>query len=234
MRSHHASTGRTRTLGRLGDFLFRSLSKRSRQRKIEILRQCFDLAPDARILDVGGQVDYAQSQLLETVSDRRNLVAVNLDPRYLDEISRVYPEVESGVADARRLPFADKSFDLVYSNAVIEHVGGFEDQRAMAREVMRVGRNWYVTTPNRWFPFEFHLRLPFVSWLPAPIMLRVARICAYDHVQRRYRSGIRQRIRLLTRQNMRTLFPGSRIIAVRITIWPETIVAAGGVDLLAR
>ena len=218
-------------MGWLNDTFFHSLSKRSRGRKLEILRHCFALSPKARILDLGGQVDYAQSQLIETHSDRSKVVAVNLRRQHLGEIARVYPEVGTGVADARVLPFGDKSFDLVYSNAVIEHVGGLEDQEAMAREVMRVGRNWFITTPNRWFPFEFHLRLPLVSWLPAPWMLRVAKLCAYDHSRRRYRSGIRQQIRLLTRREMSTLFPGSRIVPVRITIWPETIIAAGGEDL---
>lgn len=68
------------------------------------------------------------------------------------------------LADGRRLPFADKAFDLVYANAVIEHVGDAADQRRFLDEVDRVGRAWIVTTPNRWFPVEAHYHTLFSHW----------------------------------------------------------------------
>lgn len=68
------------------------------------------------------------------------------------------------VADGRRLPFPDKSFDLVYANAVIEHVGGEADQQRFADEMKRVGRTWILTTPNRWFPVEAHFHSLLTHW----------------------------------------------------------------------
>jgi len=68
------------------------------------------------------------------------------------------------VADGRHLPFADGSFDLVVSNAVIEHVGDEPDQIAFVAETLRVGQNWAMTTPNRWFPIEAHTRVFFKHW----------------------------------------------------------------------
>jgi len=59
------------------------------------------------------------------------------------------------LGDALDLRWPDKYFDAVYSNAAIEHVGDFDSQKRMAAEVMRVGKRWFVTTPNRWYPFEF-------------------------------------------------------------------------------
>lgn len=59
-------------------------------------------------------------------------------------------------ADGLALPFAGQSFDLVVSNAVIEHVGQEPDQAAFVAEHLRVGRNAVLTTPNRWFPIESH------------------------------------------------------------------------------
>jgi SAM-dependent methyltransferase len=67
-------------------------------------------------------------------------------------------------ADGRRLPFADNSFDVVFSNAVIEHVGSFEDQLRFVNEHKRVGRHWVITTPNRWFPIESHTNVLFRHW----------------------------------------------------------------------
>jgi hypothetical protein len=68
------------------------------------------------------------------------------------------------VADGLRLPFEDDSFDLVYANAVIEHVGGASEQQRFVDEVSRVGRRWIVTTPNRTFPIEAHHHTFVTHW----------------------------------------------------------------------
>jgi hypothetical protein len=68
--------------------------------------------------------------------------------------------------DGRQLPFRDAAFDVVFSNSVIEHVGDAASQERFAREVARVGRSYWVQTPNRWFPVEQHLLTPLVHWLP--------------------------------------------------------------------
>lgn len=65
------------------------------------------------------------------------------------------------VCDGRQLPFGDDQFDFVLCNAVIEHVGQRADQKALVDEMMRVGRHFYLTTPNRWFPVESHTRAVF-------------------------------------------------------------------------
>lgn len=71
------------------------------------------------------------------------------------------------VADGRALPFPDRSFDLVFSNAVIEHVGGEVEQRQFVAEHARVGRTWALTTPNLWFPVESHTRVVLWHWFPS-------------------------------------------------------------------
>ena len=192
---------------------------------MELLRSAFDLGENVKILDVGGQVDKAGQQLVDSHPHKHNLTVLNMRQSYLDEIARNYPEVTVQQGDARKLPYPDKSFDLVYSNAVIEHVGDWQDQVAMAREIMRVGRSWFVTTPNRWFPFEFHMRLPLVPWLPYKWMRKVGSMWSYNHVEKRYCKGQRFQLRLLSRRDMKKLFPGAQVIAVRITAWPETLIA---------
>jgi ubiquinone/menaquinone biosynthesis C-methylase UbiE len=195
---------------------------------MEILRSWVDLEKCESILDIGGELDASGLQVIESLPDRKRVTVVNIDESHLATIKERYPEITVRQADARQLDFRAESFDLVYSNAVIEHVGDWADQLAMANEVMRVGRRWFVTTPNRWFPFEFHTRLPLVSWLPATQMRSLARLASYNHVSRRYESGLDRRLRLLTARELQRLFPSSRIARVQITIWPETLIAMGG------
>jgi|BarGraNGADG00212_1021973.scaffolds.fasta_scaffold51483_1 hypothetical protein len=81
-------------------------------------------------------------------------------------------------ANALDLPFDDRSFDLVYSNAVIEHVGDEAEQRQFVAEHARVGKSWIFTTPNRWFPIESHSDVFFKHWRDAwvkesPLMSRL-------------------------------------------------------------
>lgn len=116
----------------------------------------------------------AESLLLVGVSCRNEDPGNNLVERSLLDVCRFV--TASGLhedngswphyvkADALELAFGDQEFDLVVSNAVIEHVGGEQKQRKMLAEVARVGRSWVVTTPNRWFPVEAHHHTLFSHW----------------------------------------------------------------------
>jgi len=73
-----------------------------------------------------------------------------------------YQSVEPGSS----LPFSTNHFDIVFSNAVLEHTGCRSSQAAFVKEVCRVGKRFFITTPNRWFPVEHHTGLPFLHFLP--------------------------------------------------------------------
>lgn len=185
------------------------------------------------VLDVGAETQLVDSdglQFIDWYPWRRRLSAVNISPQQISLIRSRYPEVDARVGDACDLPWPDKSFDIVFSNAVIEHLGCWERQVRMALEIMRVGRSWFVTTPNRWFPFEFHIRLPLVTWLPNHGYQHAGAILSYNHVLRKYVFGSRidKSLRLMTSRELSRCFPGSRIIRQRITFMPETLIAVGG------
>ncbi len=215
--------------------MFRALSATSRSRKLRRFYDLFRPTANDRVLDIGGECDPTGSsvQLCDSYRWKCRLTVLNLDRSALHLIKESYPEVITVAGDARRLPFADKSFDIIFSNAVIEHLYTWDNQEAMAREIQRVGKRWFVATPNRWYPFEFHSRLPLVSWFPTPLRCRLTRLLCWNHVSRRYVTGIRMdEVRLLARREMRTLFPGSLIVPVRVTFYPETLIALGPASLV--
>jgi SAM-dependent methyltransferase len=127
-----------------------------------------------------------------------------------DGFRTAYPHVPYVQGDACALPFPDGSFDVVFSNAVIEHVGATERQRAFVSEALRVGRHVFITTPNRWFPVELHTRLPFVHWLPSRAAGPV-----YDLTRRPWA----KENHLLGAAGLRALFPGHvRIVNLGMTL----------------
>jgi len=154
-----------------------AISIRSRTRKLALFLD--EMRPDAAttVLDVGvdevslgeagGQGGCTTHNLLEERypwPGRLTALGLHDGARFRER----YPQIAYVQGDACALPFPDESFDVVHSNAVIEHVGGRERQAAFVDEALRVGRRVFLTTPNRWFPVEVHTRLPLVHWLPKP------------------------------------------------------------------
>jgi SAM-dependent methyltransferase len=115
-------------------------------------------------------------------------------------------------ASGTELPFEDDAFDLAFSNAVVEHVGGRLDQRRFVAELCRVAPRVFLSTPNRWFPVETHTLLPFLHWLPRPTADRAFAALGRDSWKR---------VDLLTKGELLELFPpsvGARVVESRITI----------------
>ncbi|MEA3226070.1 MAG: methyltransferase domain-containing protein [Planctomycetota bacterium] len=212
--------------------IFSKLSRISRIRKLELFNRVMRPAENTKLLDVGAEADpksEGQLQFIDTYPWKENMTAGNISVEHISTIKEYYPEIEAVVADACDLPWPDKHFDVVYSNAVIEHMGSFERQKKMASEITRVGKRWFVTTPNRWYPFEFHMRLPFVTWLPFNGYLWAGRIVSYDHEQQKYTVGRRRNdLRLMTARELQKCFPGSRVIKQRVTLMAETLIVVGG------
>jgi hypothetical protein len=120
-------------------------------------------------------------------------------------------------ADGRALPFADRSFDLVFSNSVIEHVGNEQSQAQFAGEIRRVGRRYWVQAPNRYFPVEPHFNFPAFQFLPMSVRVWVARIWPYSWPKQNEPELVvsqARSIRLPSVGEMLNWFPGA-------TVYPE-------------
>jgi SAM-dependent methyltransferase len=81
-------------------------------------------------------------------------------------LEKKFPGLTFVRTSGETLPFADGTFTLAYSSAVLEHVGDFAAQQAFVREIMRVADAFFIAVPNRWFPLELHTFIPLIHWLP--------------------------------------------------------------------
>ena len=171
-----------------------------------------DLAqPDINttILDVGVTCDRrADSNFFEKLYPHsKSIVAVGMeDATFLEED---FPGLQYIQADALNLPFPDQSFDLVVSFAVIEHVGSRKRQALFIEELCRVGKCVCITTPNRWFPIEFHTVLPVIHWLPSFWFRRILKIFGQSFWSRE------ENLNLVDESDLEALFPKTKKIVKR-------------------
>jgi hypothetical protein len=168
-----------------------------RKRRMEFFLTHFCIRGDEKILDAGGEAYFWES--IPQVSDVTLLNVV--DAASPSTIRRV-------VYGGGKFPFADREFDIVFSNSTIEHVGDFNDRRLFAAEVQRCGNRFFVQTPSFWFPYEPHAFIPFFQFLPPPLKKLTHRFFSKSP----YPVEDLLNIHLLTKKELRVLFPGAHIV----------------------
>jgi hypothetical protein len=190
----------------------------------ELLRRFPDL-PEMRVLDLGGTPASWRSAPVRPA----HVVTVNLDPHTARQTE---PGITPVVGDAcdPLLPahLSAERFDLVYSNSVLEHVGGHYRRQQFAEVVDRHGTHHWVQTPYRYFPVEPHWLFPGLQWFPVRARIAVSQHWPLGHVPRAGRAqAIRhvQEVELLSVTEMRSYFPASRIWIERFAGLPKSLVA---------
>ena len=158
------------------------LAARQRRKMYDIFLSVTGIQEQDTVLDLGVTCDrtYSHSNYLEQWYPYKNrITACGIDDaKFLEEM---HPGLRFVRADGRNLPFADREFDYVHSSAVVEHAGSREKQAAFLREAWRVARKGiFITTPNRWFPVEFHTVTPFAHWLPANAFRKLCKMRGLD------------------------------------------------------
>jgi hypothetical protein len=167
-----------------------------------------------RIVDIGGTVSFWELMGWTGRQDVQ-IHVVNLEGQPC-----AYPNMTVAVGDACNLSgIADQSFDIAFSNSVIEHVGGMVEKRRMAAEVRRVAKRYWVQTPNFWFPIEPHFLFPGWQWLPEGLRVSILqrRNVGWNARTPEYEKALEvvRHAQLLSRRDMRELFPEAKLVAER-------------------
>jgi len=199
-----------------------------RRRRFELFLSLLrTLKGHIEILDIGGTQQFWDLMLGDDASDIR-VTLLNIEHQPVSS-----PRFVSAVGDARSMPqFGDRSFDVVFSNSVIEHVGDYSNQRRMAEEIKRVGRRYFVQTPNKRFPLEPHFLVPWFQYLP--VSVRAWMVNRFDVGWYRRIPDITaardevESIQLLTRNQFRDLFAGATIKRENFAGLTKSFVAIGG------
>jgi len=195
---------------------------------IEMIETCFAKQKEVKVIDIGGT-----STFWEIVPDgflercNTKVTIVNL------------PGVEVPRTDGRFVfengdgccleQFEDSQFDIVFSNSVIEHVGGWSQMQAFAREVRRLAPSYFVQTPNFWFPVEPHCMTPIFHWLP--FATRVWLLLNFDFGHWRGRRSVDSAVttvesaKLLNSKMMNALFPDAELFKERLLLLPKSLMS---------
>lgn len=162
------------------------------------------------ILDVGGTPEFWQGRLPAGVK----LTILNVYQQTPLQGETVL------VSDGCKMQFKDQEFDVVFCNSVLAFVGNEDSQRWLCEEIVRVGRSYYVQTPNQGFPVDWRTLMPFYHWLPVGVRARIhtlTRVGRYARIPNRF-DALREAIRVrdVNRKQLQTLFPKAVITSEKV------------------
>jgi len=205
-----------------------SLANKFRRKRFLLFTEFIkDLERPVKIFDIGGTENFWKQ--MGIYGDNDYLITIlNLDEP--DKTTdRNFEFVKGDALDLRH--YNDKSFDVVFSNSVIEHIEIIEDRQKMANEVIRTGKRYFVQTPNYYFPFEPHFLLPFFQYLPK--FIKIWLLLHFDIGWFKKCSSKAEALkllnsnRLLTIKELRTYFTNCKIIKEKYLIFTKSLIAAG-------
>jgi Methyltransferase domain len=194
----------------------------------KIIEEILDKQGYCRVLDLGGSEKYwlIGEDFIKANSDRLHFTVINSEVQ--ESMNPSLFTFSVGDACDPHL-FAGKTFDFVHSNSVIEHVGDENAMRIFAENTRRLGKRYYMQTPNYWFAYEPHFRFAGFQWLPASVRAFImtkmrlgffARQTSYREAKWHVNS-----IRLLSTRRVAKLFPEAQIIHEKVFGLSKSIMA---------
>lgn len=178
------------------------------------------------LLDVGGNPWFWTSQ----PQPCGHIITLNLDKTLWSEGQAPNHNITTVVGDGCALQMENRSYDIVFSNSAIEHVGSWERQQQFASEIRRVGKALWVQTPAYECPIEPHYLTPFIHYFPQSFQKAILRrFTLWGLLERPDRDRVNMMVsttRLLRKSEMRQLFPDCQIITEHmLSIIPKSYIA---------
>jgi hypothetical protein len=183
-----------------------SLGARNRLRRWEWLQDTFPGISSMSVIDLGGTVDAWLRAPLRPAS----VHVVNLEPQ--PAATPDWLTAEQGDACALPASLDGATYDLVFSNSVIEHVGGHVQRLRFAGEVHRLAPCHWIQTPYRYFPIEPHWLFPGFQFMPVSVRAEISRRWPLVHTRSAsHQDGVQAAmgVELLSRTEMASYFPDS-------------------------
>ena len=204
--------------------IYRPILTHFRIKRLSKFYDFFNITSNTRLLDVGGNMffwDLARTQKLA-------MPKITIINTY--QTSESLPEnIKWVVGDGKKLPFEDLSFDIAFSNSVIEHLYSWESQVQFANEIKRVAPNYFVQTPSKNFIVEPHFLTPFIHWFPKNVQKNlVQNFTVWGWITRPTQEKCAQmlaELRLLNKKEMGQIFSESHIEIERLWGWEKSIIA---------
>jgi hypothetical protein len=173
-----------------------------------------ELKAGDRVIDLGGTC-----AIWEFVEAPLEITIVNLPGVDVRKPAQTRHRFHFVAGDATALHFPDDHFDLVFSNSVIEHVGGEQKELAFACEVRRLAPAYYVQTPSIWFPLEPHTGIPFWWAMPQSTRNRIlarwkSRLPAWTEMV--------EGTTVISRKKLQAYFPDGKLVTERIAGIPKS------------
>jgi 2-polyprenyl-3-methyl-5-hydroxy-6-metoxy-1,4-benzoquinol methylase len=203
--------------------IYRAISPLFRRRRMRRFLHHMRPTNETTILDVGGYPGNWEGFAIDAKITLLNVHRIDLPPAWIDR------RMSAVVGDGCNLPYEDQSFDIVFSNSVIEHVGDWGRQVYFAAEMRRVGKSLWIQTPARNFFVEPHLLTPFVHFLPIVLQRRLLRRFTIWGIMTKPTPAevhaFFEQTRLITAPEMRKLFPDCEILRERFAGLTKSFIA---------
>lgn len=219
--------------------IIEQLRQHSRQKRQEMFLETFSIDRDTKILDLGGNDgSYIASVLGDSDFRPENVFLADIDRGTVESGSSRFGFIPVVLDESGQLPFDSSFFDIVFCSSVIEHVTlpkdqvwhctsgklfrklALEKQKDFANEIIRVGKNYFVQTPYKWFPLETHTQLPFMSFIPRFILVPLIKVTNRFWIKKTQPDW-----NLLGKEDYRFFFPDATILEEKTLLFTKSIIA---------
>src|SRR4051794_6753903 len=124
--------------------LYRQIFKIWRRKRFELFLRLIEPAPTDLLLDLGGYPGFWTEHPPQRV---QRIDTLNIYEIPWNETDAPGFNIRTLVGDGCALEMETQSYDIAFSNSVIEHVGTWERQQQFAAEIRRVAKALWVQTP---------------------------------------------------------------------------------------